>query len=195
MRPQEGRKGSPCGLSPIIKKKHWKFWLAVFSTSPNIHYAYPLKKLSRNSSGFKSYGGQTEVIFHQFLQERRHWKKFLTLFDPPVTSQAKRTNSMGLYLVHLEELFPMPFEFFRSELYFRRSEGDPSGPSSSGRVTFQTPSGLGLNDTGSLRLLAVNSDFMKHLICNGSRFRTSDGSWVHQTTSFLMGSYTAEFSW
>ena len=32
-------------------------------------------------------------------------KKFLTLFDPPVTSQVEKTNSTGLYPVHLEELF------------------------------------------------------------------------------------------
>ena len=49
--------------------------------------------------------------------------KNLTLFDPPVTSQVEKINSMGLYLVHFQELFSMPLKLFRSELLFRSSEG------------------------------------------------------------------------
>ena len=58
----------------------------------------------------------SEVMFDQFGQEQRLRKKFLTLLDPPVTSHVKKINSKELYLMHLEMLFPMPLEFFRSEL-------------------------------------------------------------------------------
>ena len=53
-----------------------------------------------------------------FWQKRRLRKKFLTLFDPLVTSKVRKINSTGLYmyLLHLEELFPKALKFFRSEL-------------------------------------------------------------------------------
>ena len=65
----------------------------------------------------------TEDFFqmrHQLNEKKGFRKKLLTLFDPPETSQVKKTNSMGLCLCILEIAFKPCwnfFEFFLNNMY------------------------------------------------------------------------------